>query len=416
MADSIRVLHFADLHIGMENYGQIDPVTGVNERVLDFIRRLKDIVDYALENDADLVIFAGDAFKTRDPNPTYLREFGRQLMRLSRAGLPTLVLVGNHDMPLMDKRATSLDVFRTLDVPNIIVGTREQLHRIQTKRGVAQVATVPWPLRSRLLQLDTNDDTQPQYRRMTIDQLDRELEKLVEEEIQRLANEADPSLPLVLAGHFSVSGATFGSERGVMVGRDALISIAALSHQNIDYVALGHIHKHQSLNGEQKPPIVYSGSLERIDFGEEREAKGFCWVELRRGATTWQFVPVKVRRFLTIDVDATGDGDTPTDAVLRAIERHDVTDAVVRVRVKLTAPQEVHFKPKEVETALKTAKFVAGIARDVQRDNRTRIGIANPEAKSPLELLDAYFISKNTPQDRAQALLQLAKEVIGGKD
>lgn len=413
MADAIRVLHFADLHIGMENYGQIDPVTGVNERVLDFIRRLKDIVDYALENDADLVIFAGDAFKTRDPNPTYLREFGRQLMRLSRAGLPTLVLVGNHDMPLMDKRATSLDVFRTLDVPNIIVGTREQLHRIQTKRGVAQVATVPWPLRSRLLQLDTNDDTQPQYRRMTIDQLDRELEKLVEEEIQRLANEADPSLPLVLAGHFSVSGATFGSERGVMVGRDALISIAALSHQNIDYVALGHIHKHQSLNGEQKPPIVYSGSLERIDFGEEREAKGFCWVELRRGATTWQFVPVKVRRFLTIDVDATGDGDTPTDAVLRAIERHDVTDAVVRVRVKLTAPQEVHFKPKEVETALKTAKFVAGIARDVQRDNRTRIGIANPEAKSPLELLDAYFISKNTPQDRAQALLQLAKEVIG---
>ncbi|MCW1970970.1 MAG: metallophosphoesterase, partial [Anaerolineae bacterium] len=115
MADAIRVLHFADLHIGMENYGQIDPLTGVNERVLDFIRRLKEIVDYALDNDADLVIFAGDAFKTRDPNPTYLREFGRQIMRLSRAGLPTLVLVGNHDMPLMDKRATSLDVFRTLD-------------------------------------------------------------------------------------------------------------------------------------------------------------------------------------------------------------------------------------------------------------------------------------------------------------
>ncbi|MCW1970856.1 MAG: hypothetical protein KIH69_022325, partial [Anaerolineae bacterium] len=318
-----------------------------------------------------------------------------------------------HDMPLMDKRATSLDVFRTLDVPNVVVGTREQLHRIQTKRGVAQVGTVPWPLRSRLLQLDTNDDTQPQYRRMTIEQLDRELEKLVEEEIQRLAKEADASLPLILAGHFTVSGASFGSERGVMVGRDAIISIAALSHPNIDYVALGHIHKHQSLNGEQKPPIVYSGSLERIDFSEEREAKGFCWVELRRGATTWQFVPVKVRRFLTIDVDATSDGDTPTDAVLRAIERHDVTDAVVRVRVKLTAPQEVHFKPKEVESALKGANFVAGIARDVQRDNRTRIGIANPEAKSPLELLDAYFISKNTPQDRAQALLQLAKEVIG---
>ncbi len=409
MAEAIRVLHFADLHIGMENYGQIDPKTGVNERVLDFIRRLKEIVDYALENDADLVVFAGDAFKTRDPNPTYLREFGRQIMRLSRANLPMVALVGNHDMPLMDKRANSLDVFRTLDVPNVIVGSREQLHRIQTKRGVVQVATVPWPLRSRLIQLDEDGN----YRRMNVEQLDRELEKLVEEEIQRLAKEADPTLPLILTGHFTVSGATFGSERGVMVGRDAVISIAALSHPNIDYVALGHIHKHQSLNAEQKPPIVYAGSLERIDFGEEREHKGFCWINLQRGNTTWQFIPVKVRRFLTIDVDATADGESPTEAVLRAIERHDVADAVVRVRVKLNGPQEIHFKPKDVENALSAAKFVAGIAREVQRDNRTRIGIANPEAKSPIELLDAYFISKNIPQDRANELLQLAKEVLG---
>ncbi len=409
MAEAIRVLHFADLHIGMENYGQIDPKTGVNERVLDFIKRLKEIVDYALENDADLVIFAGDAFKTRDPNPTYMREFGRQIMRLSRANVPMVALVGNHDMPLMDKRANSLDVFRTLDVPNVIVGSREQLHRIQTKRGVVQVATVPWPLRSRLIQLDEDGN----YRRMNVEQLDRELEKLVEEEIQRLAKEADPTLPLILTGHFTVSGATFGSERGVMVGRDAVISIAALSHPNIDYVALGHIHKHQSLNAEQKPPIVYAGSLERIDFGEEREHKGFCWINLQRGNTSWQFMPVKVRRFLTIDVDATADGESPTEAVLRAIERHDVADAVVRVRVKLNGPQEIHFKPKDVENALSAAKFVAGIARDVQRDNRTRIGIANPEAKSPIELLDAYFISKNIAQDRANELLQLAKEVLG---
>ncbi|MBU6360876.1 MAG: exonuclease SbcCD subunit D [Chloroflexi bacterium] len=409
MAEAIRVLHFADLHIGMENYGQIDPKTGVNERVLDFIRRLKEIVDYALENDADLVIFAGDAFKTRDPNPTYLREFGRQIMRLSRANLPMVALVGNHDMPLMDKRANSLDVFRTLDVPNVIVGSREHLHRIQTKRGVVQVATVPWPLRSRLIQLDADGN----YRRMNVEQLDRELEKLVEEEIQQLAKEADPTLPLILTGHFTVSGATFGSERGVMVGRDAVISIAALSHPNIDYVALGHIHKHQSLNAEQKPPIVYAGSLERIDFGEEREHKGFCWINLQRGNTIWQFIPIKVRRFLTIDVDATKDSESPTEAVLRAIERHDVADAVVRVRVKLNGPQEIHFKPKEVENALSAAKFVAGIAREVQRDNRTRIGIANPEAKSPIELLDAYFISKNIAQDRANELLQLAKEMLG---
>ena len=85
--DPIRVLHFADIHIGMENFGRIDPATGVNQRVLDFIIRLEEIVNYALEHEADLVIFAGDAFKTRDPNTTYQREFARQIMRLSRANV-----------------------------------------------------------------------------------------------------------------------------------------------------------------------------------------------------------------------------------------------------------------------------------------------------------------------------------------
>ena len=44
---SIRLLHLADLHIGMENYGRMDPATGLNGRVMDFLRRLSDVVEYA---------------------------------------------------------------------------------------------------------------------------------------------------------------------------------------------------------------------------------------------------------------------------------------------------------------------------------------------------------------------------------
>ena len=218
----IRVLHFADIHIGMENYGRIDPTTGINQRVVDFVNRLREIVDYAIANEADLVIFAGDAFKTRDPNPTYQREFARQVMRLSRAEIPTVLLVGNHDMPLNDKRATSVDIFSTLDVPNVFVGRSEQLLKIETKRGPIQVATVPWPQRSRMVQLE-------EHRGLSIEQLDQELEKFVADELKRLATEADPALPAILTGHFSVSGATFGSERQVMIGRDAVIKLSELA-------------------------------------------------------------------------------------------------------------------------------------------------------------------------------------------
>jgi exonuclease SbcD len=324
--EPIRILHFADIHIGMENYGRLDPETGLNQRVLDFVSRLKEIVDYAIEHEADLVIFAGDAFKTRDPNPTYQRAFARQIMRLSRAKIATILLVGNHDMPIIEQRASSMDIFATLDVPNVIVGREERLHRIETARGIVQVATVPWPQRSRLLKYE-------EHRGMTIEQLDQELERVLDDELRRLANEVDPSLPAILTGHFTIHGAVFGSERNVMLGRDTVIKLSSLCLEAWDYVAMGHIHKHQDVNPSNYPGVVYSGSLERIDFGEENEPKGFCWIEARRGDTQWRFERMdSVRRFVSIYADATPDGDHPTDAVLRAIERHDVKNAVVRVR------------------------------------------------------------------------------------
>jgi DNA repair protein SbcD/Mre11 len=404
-SDPIRLLHFADIHIGMENFGQIDSATGVNQRVLDFVQRMKQIVDYAIDNSTDVVIFAGDAFKTRDPNPTYQREFARQVMRLTRENIPTVLLVGNHDMPIMDKRASSVDIFRTLDVPNVIVGHKEELHRIQTKHGILQVATAPWPVRSRLLQFD-------EHRSMTIDQLDQALENIVEQELDHLAAAIDPELPAVLTAHFTVAGSKYGSERSVMIGRDTVIKLGAVNKPAWDYVALGHIHKHQDVNAGSYPPVVYSGNLERIDFGEEHEAKGFCWVDVRRGATTWQFIPVEARKFVTIEADATKDGDTPTEAALRAIERTPHEDAVVRVRVKLLQSQENLFKPKEVEKALRSARYVVGISRDVQRDVRSRIGIQKAESLTASELLKAYLVSKNTPREHIEELLELSKSFI----
>jgi exonuclease SbcD len=175
---------------------------------------------------------------------------------------------------------------------------------------------------------------------------------------------------------------------------------------------MGHIHKHQDVNPGQYPSVVYSGNLERIDFGEEHEAKGFCWVNVKRGATTWEFIPIKARKFITIEADATKDGDTPTEAALRAIERTAIDDAVVRVRVKMLQSQEVLFKAKEIEKALQNAQYVVGISKDIQRDIRTRIGIQKPESLPPAELLRTYLVSKSTPGAHIDELMNLAKHFI----
>jgi len=405
--DSIRILHLADIHIGLENYGRLDPATGLNGRVMDFLRRLGEVVEYALEHEVDLVLFAGDAYKTRDPNSTYRREFARRIKRLADAGIPVVLLVGNHDLPAQEKRASSIDIFRTLDVPNIVVAGRDRMHRLTARRGaVIQVATVPYPIRQRLLSREEHKDK-------TIAELDALVQELVAENIQALAAQVDPEIPAVLVGHFSVSDAKFGSERSVMLGRDVVVLKSILADPAWDYVALGHIHRHQELNGGQQPPIVYCGSLERIDFGEEKEDKGFVMVDVRRGQADWTFHKVAARPFVTIRADLRQEAD-PLAALLDAIARHDVVDAVVRVIVQLQAEQEGLLRDADVRAALKEAYFVAGVSKEIERTYRQRLGGESPEGLTAAELLARYLESKDTPPERIEVLLDYAETIFQG--
>jgi exonuclease SbcD len=403
MPEPIRVLHFADLHVGMENYGKLDPQTGVSSRIRDFLDRLDEVVQYAFDHDADLVIFAGDAFKTRDPDPTQQREFARRIKKLADK-IPVFMLVGNHDIPGMAARATSIDIFRTLEVPNVIVGRKIDSQVIETKRGPVFLGWIPFPVRNRLI-------VQEEHRGASVEELDRAVEQLVSGELADLARQAaDHDVPRVLVGHFSVSGATYGSERSVMLGRDLVVQKSALADPAWDFCALGHIHKHQNLttNDSGAPPVVYSGSLERIDFGEEVEDKGFCWLNLARGATTWEFVRVHARPFRTIKVDAREEDD-PTAAVIAKIGERDIEGAVVRVVIRLREGQEAALRRREIERALEEAESIAAISTEVERETRI-VGVGStPEALTPLEWTERYFVSKNKPPERIQQLLKAAE-------
>jgi exonuclease SbcD len=403
--DSIRVLHFADLHIGMENYGRLDPATGLNGRVMDFLRRLNDVVDYALGNEIDIVLFAGDAYKNRDPNSTYRREFARRIKRLADAGIPAVLLVGNHDLPAQERRASSIDIFRTLDVPNILVANHDRLHLVETRRGTPlQVATVPYPVRQRLLAHD-------EYKDKTIAELDQLVQELVADNIRALAEQVDPQLPAVLMGHFSVSEAKLGSERTVMLGRDVVVLKSVLADPIWDYVALGHIHRHQQLNAGQHPPIVYAGSLERVDFGEEKETKGFVVADIERGHTHWEFHPTQARPFVTIRADVREAPD-PLVTLLDTVAEHEFSDAIVRIIVQAHAEQEGLLREADIRRALDEAYYVAGIVKEVERTYRQRLGGESPEELTPPELLARYFESRGVPQERIETLLHHAGEIL----
>ncbi len=219
------------------------------------------------------------------------------------------------------------------------------------------VATAPYPLRSALV-------SREEHQGKSLPELDGLLQQAMIENIQALAQQArqTPDVPAILIGHFSVNEASHGSEQNIMIGRDAALPRSVLADPAWRYVALGHIHKHQSLNGDHQPPVLYTGSIERIDFGEEHEPKGFVVAEIGDGPTTWEFMTGykrQARPFVTVRVDAR-DAPDPTEPVLAAIrECSDLTETVVRVIIKLRPDQEALLDDREIRHLLEGAYFVA---------------------------------------------------------
>jgi exonuclease SbcD len=400
----IRLLHFADLHLGVENYGRMDPTTGLSTRLMDFLRVYDQVVDYALENDISLVVFAGDAYKTRDPNPTYEREFAQRIQRLSTAGIPTVLVAGNHDTPSALGRAITVEIFATLEVENVHVAKKPEVIRIETKDGPVQIVALPWITRSALLARD-------EYKNKNLEEINQLiLDKVINifEGPEGLISQLDRTLPTILAAHATVQGAVYGSERSVMLGQEVILPPSLAKNPAFDYVALGHIHKHQVLN--EQPPVIYSGSIERIDFGEEREDKGFVVAEVERGRATWQFVKTDARRFVTIEVDV--QSDDPTAEILEAIANRDIEDAVVRIIIHTIAEKEPLINEDEIRRALAGAFHIAAIVKDVERKVRLRLGDQPIEEMTPRQMLERYFQVKQTPPERTQLLLKHAEQIF----
>src|SRR4030042_4795201 len=231
----MKLIHFSDVHLGMEDYSVTDAKTGISSRFLDFLKSLDFIVNYSLnpKNKIDLVLFTGDAYKTRDPSPTYMRAFAERIKKIADK-LPVVLLVGNHDLPNTSGKANTLDIFSALAVPGIYVAKKPEIIKISAGDDVLQIATLPWMNKVDLLG-DTKDKT--------IEETNKLITQKLGEEISQLSKKIDPKKPAILAAHYSVAGALYGSEQGVMIGRDMAINLSDPKKSNFDYIALGHLHK-----------------------------------------------------------------------------------------------------------------------------------------------------------------------------
>ena len=400
----LHLLHLADIHFGMENYGRLDPASGLNRRLLDFTRSVHAAIDYGLRHGVHLAIFAGDIYKHRDPDPSWQRAFAECVQRLAEADVPVVILVGNHDQPNTRGKAHAVEIFDTLGLPRVTVIDRPQLHTIQTAAGAVQIAGFPYMTRSFVL-------SREQYKDRSIADAHKLMVQHADEILRDLANQLDPSLPAVLTLHGSVANAVLSSEQSIMmVGHDPVIPLSSLANPAWDYVALGHIHRHQDLNRGAQPPVVYAGSIERIDFGEEREDKGFVWAQVEKGCTAFTFVPVAARRFVTLRLDARN-GD-PMELLDRELAAHDIDDAVVRIIVTLAAENTAPLDERRLRDRLRAAYLVAGIIRDEVRGPARTRDSGLTETLGPLQAMERYLQARPEYADRRQALLERTRMLL----
>jgi DNA repair protein SbcD/Mre11 len=402
----MKILHLSDIHIGSGFcHGRVNPATGLNTRLEDFVKTLSLCIDRAIADHVDLVLFGGDAFPNATPAPYVQEAFASQFRRLVDADIPTVLLVGNHDQHSQGLGGASLNIYRTLNVPGFVVGDTLTTHCISTRNGDVQIITLPWLTRSNLM---TRQETQGSSLAEVNQLLTDRLQVVIEGEIRRL----DPDLPTVLLAHLMADNATLGAERLLAVGKGFTLPLSLLTRSCFDYVALGHVHKHQNLNKSNDPPVIYPGSIERVDFSEEKEDKGYVIIDLERGKADWEFCPLPVRTFRTIEVDLSKQDD-PQTGLLKAIAKYDIQDNVVRLIYKLRSEQLDLIDNSSLHQALSTAHTYTIQAELASQLAKPRIPeLSASSSIDPMEALKTYLNNREDLKDIAPSMLEAAHNLL----
>ena len=403
------IIHTADIHIGVENYSRPDPKTRTSSRLQDFLRSLDELVDYSIDNEADLVLICGDVYKSRNPTQTHQREFVKRISRLAREGIKVFLLAGNHDSPNVPGPATTLDIFPTLDIENVQIANELNTQIVQTRNGSIQIISLPWIRKGDFMSLE-------KYNQLSNEKFNSAIEeKLIEDLDKEIAN-LDSSMPSILASHVSVDLAKTSSEKSMTLGKDYLLPTNFLANPKLDYVALGHIHRHQILNDD--PPVVYSGSLERIDFGEEKDSKGFCVIDISTSTdkknrfNSYKFVEVNARRFKTIQIKIEENDGSPNEKIVAEIEKHDIYETIAQVIIEVSSSRYSEISDRKIRDSLSEANFVAAIRKNVITESKNRLGKELHESIPAIEALETYLKERNIGEEKIRLLLEKGQNLI----
>lgn len=270
MSRPLRIVHTADSHIGAEF--PVRPRHDRPRRGDDFVAGLVRVADRAAQLEADLLIHAGDLYNRSKPSCRAIVAAGEPLLDLAMRGTAVVIVPGNHERSA---------------IPSSLLLSHPNVHMVQSPSTVsfqfrgARVAVSAVPC--------LRDQAASRFR----------------EAVEATGWRTAPADIRILAAHQAFHGAVCGPSNYRFRTGDDVVPLDAIP-EGFDYVLAGHVHRHQVLTADGGPPIVYSGSVDRITFAEIGEPKGCVVLEETDGRLTHRFVEHPVRPMSVWPVDVTG--------------------------------------------------------------------------------------------------------------
>ncbi len=278
--------------------------------------------------------------------------------------------------------------------------------RLKTKSGPIQIVGIPWPTRN-------NIAIGKQAHKSAI-QITEYISHAVAAIIKNYASKLDPTVPAVLAGHLTVSTGIFsGSEKRAIYGTDPILLPSQLTIEPFDYVALGHLHRYQNLNPNGYPALVYSGSIERIDFGERKEEKGFCIVTINKKTdVVHEFIKVPTRPFQQIEVDLQPD-KPQTEQIINAIKQINIQNSIIKIIYQVPFATKDTVDLKAIQRACFNAFYIVSIMPIRKFEVRERrVGGALKVNMDLSTLLDVYFSNKPELIGKKERLIEKTLQLL----
>lgn len=258
----MKILHIADTHLGFSAYRK-STTDGVNQREKDIYDSFTQVIDYALAEHVDLVLHAGDLFDTVRPTNRAITIALQQILRLSSAHIPIVIIAGNHEQPKLQETGHIFSIFDHLDNVYPVYHENYEKHHFTIGNKIICIHALP--------QINTLDVFQDQLDDITQD------------------NNADMNILLFHGAVQGIKEFSMNEFNELFIPKHFLSSL-------FDYVALGHYHSYKKINNT----AYYAGSTDALTFKDAGEKKGFIQLTKDHDVLQIEFKEIENRPVINI--------------------------------------------------------------------------------------------------------------------